>query len=330
MQLLRKILWPVSLLYGTGVYLRNWAYDIGIFSSESFATPTICVGNLSLGGTGKTPMIEWLIRHLKQDKKVAVLSRGYRRKTTGFQLANTGSTAMDIGDEPMQIYRKFPSINMAVDGDRRRGIRKLEDQVNPDLILLDDAFQHRRVQPTFSILLTTYELLFTNDWFLPVGSLRDSRNQAKRADVIIVTKSPPDLNDDRMRHIKEKLQTSSTQDVLFCKLEYSDKVYGTFGEKSLSDLSSLDTRLVTGIANPGPLKEFISKQGLEVSHKQFADHHNFSKRDLSLLENEDFVLTTEKDFVRGLHALDKAGYIEVSHSFLADGKEKLLDKLRRL
>ena len=275
-------------------------------------------------------MIEWLIRNLDQGKKIAVLSRGYRRKTSGFRIADQSSTALEIGDEPMQIHRKFPAITVAVDGNRRRGIRKLEDQVKPDLILLDDAFQHRKVQPTFSILLTTYDRLFTDDWFLPTGTLRDARSQAKRADIIVVTKCPQDLSDYQMHSISEKLRKSPAQDVLFCKLKYSDKVYGAFGEKSISDLSPSNTCLVTGIANPEPLRSFLSQQGIEVIHKKFADHHSFTEGELTLLKGEEFVLTTEKDFVRSLHVMDNAGYIEVRHSFLADGKEKLLNKLRSL
>ena len=330
MQLLRKILWPVSLLYGAGVLMRNWAYDIGLFSSASFATPTICVGNLSLGGTGKTPMIEWLIRHLQKDKKIAVLSRGYRRKTSGFLMAKDGSTAQDIGDEPMQIFRKFPSITMAVDADRRRGIRQLEDQIIPDLILLDDAFQHRRVRPSFSILLTTYDCLFTDDWFLPTGTLRDAKNQAKRADLIVVTKCPPDLSEEQMSDIKKKLQKTARLDVLFCTLEYSDELHGSFGVKNLKDLGSSNLRLVTGIANPGPLLAYVSNLGLEVQHDQYADHHEFSKEELASMQDEKFIITTEKDFVRGLKSIDHVGYIEVRHKFLANGKEKLLNQLNSL
>ena len=330
MQLLRKILWPVSLLYGAGVYLRNWAYDLGIFSSTTYSTPTLSVGNLSLGGTGKTPMIEWLIRQLKDQKKIAVLSRGYKRDTSGFLIAASTSTAAEIGDEPLQILRKFPGITLAVDANRRRGIQQLEDQIKPDLILLDDAFQHRRVQPGFSILLTTYNCLYTDDWFLPTGTLRDSRNQAKRADLIIVTKCPPALSEVEMSDIKKKLKPKATQEVLFCTLQYADKVLGSFGERDLSELRTAVAALVTGIANPEPLLNYLHKAGIEVRHHRYADHHKFTKDEMALFEQEDFVLTTEKDFVRGLEALDHVGYIEVRHQFLGDGKEKLLGKLENL
>ena len=163
MQLLRKILWPVSLLYGAGVYFRNWLYDAGLKKSQKFSTPTICVGNLSLGGTGKTPMIEWLCRELEDFSRKAVLSRGYGRKSEGYVLADQYSDSADIGDEPLQIYSKFPSITLAVDGNRRRGISNLEKDIQPDLILLDDAFQHRRVLPSYSILLTAYGQLYSDD-----------------------------------------------------------------------------------------------------------------------------------------------------------------------
>ena len=330
MQLLRKILWPVSLLYGAGVYLRNLSYDLGFRSSSSFSTSTISVGNLSLGGTGKTPMIEWLIRHLEKGKNIAVLSRGYRRKTTGFLIADGSSSALDIGDEPMQIHRKFPSVIMAVDGNRRRGIRQLESRIKPDLILLDDAFQHRKVQPALSILLTTHDCLYTEDWFLPTGNLRDARNQAKRADLIIVTKCPAAISEEQMRVIEKRLGPSAYQEVLFCTLEYNHQIFGSLGKLQIEDLQDQVVTLVTGIANPKPLVEFLSGMGLEIRHLQYGDHHEFTSEELAELEQEKFVLTTEKDYVRGLMDLEGVGYVEVLHKFLADGKERLLGRIDQL
>ena len=184
LQLLRKIAFPISLIYALVVHVRNFLFDTGVFSSKSYRIPTICVGNLSVGGTGKTPMTEYVLRILAE-RNTAVLSRGYKRKSDGFYLANAKSTVLELGDEPYQIHRKFPEVAVAVDADRRNGIEKLEKLVNPEVIVLDDAFQHRKVKPTFSILLTTYQNLYVDDWYLPTGSLRDAKKEAKRADLII-------------------------------------------------------------------------------------------------------------------------------------------------
>ncbi|MGB5498951.1 MAG: tetraacyldisaccharide 4'-kinase, partial [Maribacter sp.] len=173
MQLLRKIAFPISLIYALVVHIRNFLFDVGIFKSNSFHTPTICVGNLSVGGTGKTPMIEYLAEILKERNKVAILSRGYRRKTKGFVLATSDSKVEEIGDEPFQLYSKLSDITVAVDADRCNGIKKLQNIIAPDIILLDDAFQHRKVKPGLSILLTAYDNLYMNDWYLPTGDLRD-------------------------------------------------------------------------------------------------------------------------------------------------------------
>ena len=195
MLLLRKIAFPISMVYALVVYLRNFLFDVGILKEISFKTKTICIGNLSVGGTGKTPMIEYLIEMLGNSYKVAVLSRGYRRKSKGFILATPKSTVEKLGDEPYQIYSKYPEIVLAVDGDRCNGISNLENTLNLDVILLDDAFQHRKVRPHYSILLTAYDDLYINDWYLPTGNLRDAKKEAKRANIIVVTKCPNDLSE---------------------------------------------------------------------------------------------------------------------------------------
>ena len=202
MQLLKMLLFPFSVLYGIVVYFRNRFYDWGVFKSKSYKTAIICVGNLSLGGTGKTPMIELLIGLLRNTHKVAVLSRGYKRKSHGFVLANVNSTVEDLGDEPYQIFSKFLDVTVAVDSDRQNGIAILERDIKPDVILLDDGFQHRKVKPGLSILLTSFTSLYSNDWYLPTGKLRDSRREAQRADFIIVTKNPVDSKE--AQHLKIK------------------------------------------------------------------------------------------------------------------------------
>ena len=191
MNVLRKILFPFALLYGIITSIRNFLFDNGILKSYSFDIPIIAVGNLSLGGTGKTPQIEYLIRLLSPKYKVATLSRGYKRKSKGFILADATSNAEILGDEPFQFFSKFPTIQVAVDADRKNGIEQLLSQnIKPDIILLDDAFQHRKVKAGFYILLTSFDELFINDSIFPVGNLRESKLQAKRANMIIVTKCP--------------------------------------------------------------------------------------------------------------------------------------------
>lgn len=330
MQLLRKILWPFSLLYGLGVLLRNLSYDLGWRSVKSFQTPTICVGNLSLGGTGKTPMIEWLIRHLADYEKIAVLSRGYKRESTGFQVAGADSTALEIGDEPFQIHRKFPAVVVAVDGDRCRGISNLEKDFQPDVILLDDAYQHRKVKADFYILLTAFNKLYPSDQFIPTGELRDAKNQARRANLIIVTKCPPGLDEGSMATIRKKLKPTKDQEVLFCSLSYSSRLIGTEGELSLDQLPKELVTVATGIASPGPLLQYLNELGLETRHRRFGDHHQFTSAELSVLSKEKMIITTEKDYVRGLKQLSQAYYLEVQHRFLADGKQGILKSLNGL
>lgn len=327
MQLLRKILWPLSFIYAVSIQIRNWTYDLGLRSTRKFGTPTISVGNLSLGGTGKTPMIEWLIRNFKDYKNIAVLSRGYKRKTSGFIMAEKGSTSESIGDEPLQIYTKFPSVTVAVDGNRRRGISILEERIAPQVILLDDAFQHRKVIPDFSILLTAYENLYTEDWYLPSGTLRDLKSQARRANIIIVTKCPDGLDDLSMDQIIDRLGPKPHQQVLFCALEYAEELKGNRRERDLDEFQGLELTVVTGIANPEPMIKFLKEKGIGVRHLRFGDHHHYKSKELDKLKGQMLVLTTEKDYVRGLKYLDNIAYLEIQHKFLGDGKARLLKAL---
>ena len=327
MQLLRKIGFPVSLVYALVVYLRNYLYNIGIIPSSSFKTPTICVGNLSVGGTGKTPMIEFLVSHLKDTYKIAVLSRGYRRKSKGFLLAGPYSTVEELGDEPFQIYSKFSGITLAVDADRSHGISILEERIQPDMILLDDAYQHRKVKSDFSILLTAHGHLYTDDWYLPTGNLRDSRGEAKRANLIVVTKCPSHLNETQRDLIKKKLKPKLHQQVLFSSLVYDKYLKGLDKHLSLDDLKGKKITLVTGIANPRPLVYFLKEEGIVVEHLRFNDHHFFSAKEIDIFNTKELILTTEKDFVRLQHTVDNLFYIAVKHHFLGDGKEILISVL---
>ncbi|MDT7829637.1 tetraacyldisaccharide 4'-kinase [Pricia sp. S334] len=323
MEVLRKLLYPVSLIYALVVRIRNCLFDVGVFKSERFATPTLCIGNLSVGGTGKTPMAEFLISLLKDDMRLALLSRGYRRKSKGFVLADTTSTVGDLGDEPYQIYSKHPEIAVAVDADRRRGIRALEKKVSPDLILLDDAFQHRKVKCGFSILLTAYGNLYVNDRYLPTGSLRDSKREAKRADLIIVTKCPEQSSDSQRQRIVRELNPEVHQHVLFSYLAYGEELKGNSHNVSLDYFRGKNPTLVTGIANPEPLVAHLKGSGLRFEHLRFRDHHDFTENDLDQLRRKEYLITTEKDYVRLNGKVDNLYYLPVAHEFLGDDKNTL-------
>lgn len=329
-QLLRKIAFPISLVYALVVHIRNFLFDAGFFKSISYTTPTICVGNLSVGGTGKTPMIEYLIRLLDRHK-LAALSRGYKRKSKGFLLANPHSTVWDLGDEPYQLFRKFPEVSVAVDADRRNGIVQLEALVEPDIILLDDAFQHRRVKPSFSILLTAHNDLFVDDWYLPTGNLRDSKKEAKRADLIIVTKCPDVLPESEKVSIIRKLKPGPNQQILFSKLKYSESIKNGKGEnRMLSGLEGKVVALVTGIASPGPLLTYLKSNGIAFKHFEFGDHHNFTDKETESFHHFEIVLTTEKDFVRLEGRVKNLYYLEIAHTFGGEDKKILESAIKGL
>jgi len=327
MWLIRKLLFPFSALYGLVVYLRNRFYDWGVFQSKSYNTPIICIGNLSTGGTGKTPMVELLITLLHHKYKVAVLSRGYKRKSKGFVLANKDSSVEDLGDEPFQLFSKFPHVTVAVDADRQNGIAILEQEIQPNVILLDDAFQHRKVKPGFSILLTSFNRLYTSDWYLPTGNLRDNKKEARRADLIVVTKNPPESTSDQHAQIKHKLKPHANQDLLFSYLAYDTILKGSGPLKNITDLYNKEITLVTGIADAKPLEYFLNQNKISFEHLNFKDHHNFTKQDLKVISSKPNLLTTEKDYMRLKDSLENCNYISVAHVFFQEGKEKLQREL---
>ena len=298
MNRLRKLLFPFAIIYGWVVTIRNFLYNkkwLG-FIGVSYKKPIICVGNLSVGGTGKSPMIELLITYLKDTHDLAVLSRGYGRRSSGYLEVQTNDLAFQTGDEPMQFKQKFPSIIVAVCEDRKTGIKKLLPKA--DVILLDDSFQHRKVIPGFSILLTAFDDLFFEDYFLPVGNLRESRKGAYRADVIVVTKCPDKVSYSRLQEIKFLLNLASHQKVYFSKIGYADTLKGVSECLPLSYLKDKSFTLVTGIANPAPLVLFLKEQGFSFTHRKYADHHHFSKSEISALQKEELIITTEKDYMR--------------------------------
>ena len=298
MNLLRKLLFPFAILYGFITSLRNYLYDKGILKSYSFDIPVIAVGNLSIGGTGKTPQIEYLIRLLSPNYKVATLSRGYKRKSEGFILADAASTTEILGDEPFQYFKKFRDIQVAVDADRKNGIEQLLNQKSrPEIILLDDAFQHRKVKAGFYILLTAYKDLFCDDFMLPTGNLRECRNGAKRANLIIVTKCPLDITELEQQNIKNKLAVDLP--IYFSSIDYDDKVYNDTESLAVSDLKLTPKMLLAGIAKPKPFFDYLQTDKDEVM--TFSDHHHFSESDILNIKSQaidKIIVTTEKDFVR--------------------------------
>jgi len=324
-KLLRQILYPFSLLYYLITSVRNILYNNKVLRSTKFKTPTIVVGNLSVGGTGKTPQIEYLIRLLQSKYRIAVLSRGYKRKSKGFILADSNVTAETIGDEPYQYYRKFSNIIVSVDADRTNGIHQLEALDNPpEIILLDDAYQHRKVQGGFNILLTSYQNLYVDDFMLPTGTLREAKFGAKRAQIIIVTKCPNDLAEEEQTKISKKLNLSKNQNVFFTTIEYDNELKGQ-ESISLSELKNDKIVLVTGIANPKPLTEYLMGNKLNFNHLKFSDHHHFSDNEINeinlLLTTYKMVLTTEKDYVRIFDRIKKLYFISIKTKFINHKKD---------
>ena len=319
MKFLRKILFPFSILYGLITAIRNFLFDRGILKSYSFDIPIIAVGNLSVGGTGKTPQIEYLIRLLSLNYKMATLSRGYKRKSEGFVLANSTSTAEILGDEPFQIHQKFPEIKVAVDANRKNGIEQLlnlEDK--PDVILLDDAFQHRKVKAGFYILLTAYDDLFCDDYMLPTGNLRESRNGANRADVIIVTKCPKDLSEIAQESIRRKIALNTP--LFFSYIDYDDKAYNELESKKVEEIKHDAKLLLAGIAKPEPFFGYLLTEKDETL--VYPDHHFFTEKDLIEIQNKannKLIITTEKDYVRLKNSnLKSLFYLPIKSSFVAN------------
>jgi tetraacyldisaccharide 4'-kinase len=296
MKILRKILFPFSILYGWITAIRNLMYDIGWFESRSYSIPIICVGNLSTGGTGKSPMIEFLLEFLQKEYQVAVLSRGYKRKTKGYKEVLLESTAEEVGDEPLQFKQNFPNCTIAVCANRRLGIEKLQKKA--EIILLDDAFQHRKVKASTNILLTTFDDLYIEDYMLPTGNLREYRKGANRADFIVVTKCPEKVAYAKLQQIQFNLKMKPHQRIYFTKIGYDESIYGVSETNAISYLKDKFFTLVTGIANPQPLLDYLHKESFNFEHKKYPDHHHFSITEINELQGKEIILTTEKDFVR--------------------------------
>ncbi|ULQ54199.1 tetraacyldisaccharide 4'-kinase [Flavihumibacter fluvii] len=303
---IRIILFPFSLIYFVAIYIRNRFYDKKLLPSQSFGLPIICVGNIAVGGTGKSPMVEFLVRELGNDYRLATLSRGYKRKTRGYVLADDNTTALDIGDEPMQFHLKFPELAVAVGEERIAAVPQLlHDRPDTRAIILDDAFQHRAITAGYNIVLTDYNNLYSRDWYLPTGDLRDEKSSVHRADTIVVTKCPPDLSPEEATAIREELNPLPSQKIFFATIRYG-ALYHIIHQSTTVITNDVEVLLVTGIANPRPIKKILTDQTLSYEQMVYSDHHIFTIDDLNdiakrfaqITAKQKIILTTEKDAVR--------------------------------
>lgn len=329
MKQLRFLLFPFAALYSLITGIRNFLYNQGIFKSYTAPVPTIVVGNLSVGGTGKSPQIEYLIRLLSDKYKIATLSRGYKRQSEGFVLANENTKVEDVGDEPFQFFSKFKNIRVAVDANRTHGIQQLLQLENsPEVILLDDAYQHRKVKASCYILLTTYNDLYCDDFVLPVGNLRESKTGAKRAKAVIVTKCPPTLSDSEKEKIKAKLKLESHQKLFFTTIGYDDFIFSKVQKLSVSEIKSQPKIILAGIAKPEPFFNQLKNENDLLL--KYPDHHNFSDKEIEEIKNKangKIIVTTEKDYVRIKDKFDsnQLYYLPIKTEFL--GNQEVFDGL---
>ena len=301
---INNILRPIGWLYGTVTGIRNLLYDKGIRKSESFPIPVISIGNITVGGTGKTPHAEYTATLLKDRYKTAVLSRGYGRHTKGFFMSDAHSDSGLIGDEPLQIKRRFPDLEVAVCSDRAKGIRRLMEMCNPQVIILDDAFQHRRINPSLNILLVNWHRNILDDAMLPAGRMRESAASRRRADIIIVTKCPEDMSRESADALATALRIRPSQQVYFTTLEYGIPYLMT-GREQVAALPSGPVLAVTGIASPSLMEAELKRRGHEVTMLTFPDHYRYCKEDIRLIMEQlegmgpdAYVVTTAKDAAR--------------------------------
>jgi len=329
---LNFLLYPISLIYDLYTSFRNFLFDLGIIDSTEYKIPTIGIGNLSTGGTGKSIVVDYIIGKFKNKNKITTLSRGYNRNTKGFIQASNISTAYEIGDEPFQFYSKHPEINVVVCEDRRKGMNIiLKNLPDTDLCIWDDVFQHRFVKPGLMILTTTFQYPFYKDEILPIGNLRENISSAKRADLIVVTKCPNNLSQKDKLSFLESLNPNDNQKVFFSSLTYTQKIKSDSEEVDIDILEDDDFILVTGIADSSYLVNFLKNKGLKFNHLKYSDHYNFNKSSvdkISRLSLNKIILTTEKDFGRLRPKINNRDiyYIEVGLKFSKEINEEDFDK----
>ena len=332
MKKLNFLLYPISLIYELYTSFRNFLFDLGIIDSIEYKIPTIGIGNLSTGGTGKSIVVDYIIGKFKNKNKITTLSRGYNRNTKGFVQASNISTAYEIGDEPFQFYSKHPEINVVVCEDRRKGMNIiLKNLPDTDLCIWDDVFQHRFVKPGLMILTTTFQYPFYKDEILPIGNLRENISSAKRADLIVVTKCPDNLSQKDKLSFLESLNPNDNQKVFFSSLTYMQKIKSDSEEVDIDVLEDHDFILVTGIADSSYLVNFLKNKALKFKHLKYSDHYNFNKSSIdkiSGLSLNKIILTTEKDFGRLRPKINNRDiyYIEVGLKFPKEINEYNFDK----
>ena len=326
------LLYPLSLIYELYTSFRNFLFDLGIIDSIEYKIPTIGIGNLSTGGTGKSIVVDYIIGKFKNKNKITTLSRGYNRNTKGFIQASNMSTAYEIGDEPFQFYSKHPEINVVVCEDRRKGMNIiLKNLPDTDLCIWDDVFQHRFVKPGLMILTTTFQYPFYKDEILPVGNLRENISSAKRADLIVVTKCPDNLSQKDKISFLESLNPNDNQKVFFSSLTYMQKIKSDSEEVDIDVLEDVDFILVTGIADSSYLVNFLKNKALKFKHLKYSDHYNFNKSSIDKITGlslNKIILTTEKDFGRLRPKINNRDiyYIEVGLKFPKEINEYNFDK----
>ena len=326
------LLYPLSLIYELYTSFRNFLFDLGIIDSIEYKIPTIGIGNLSTGGTGKSIVVDYIIGKFKNKNKITTLSRGYNRNTKGFIQASNMSTAYEIGDEPFQFYSKHPEINVVVCEDRRKGMNIiLKNLPDTDLCIWDDVFQHRFVKPGLMILTTTFQYPFYKDEILPIGNLRENISSAKRADLIVVTKCPDNLSQKDKISFLESLNPNDNQKVFFSSLTYMQKIKSDSEEVDIDVLEDVDFILVTGIADSSYLVNFLKNKALKFKHLKYSDHYNFNKSSIDKITGlslNKIILTTEKDFGRLRPKINNRDiyYIEVGLKFPKEINEYNFDK----
>lgn len=329
MKFIRKFLFPFAILYGLVTTIRNFLFEKGILKSNSFNLPVIVVGNLSVGGTGKTPQIEYLVRMLCEKYKVATLSRGYKRQSEGFVLAGANDNALTLGDEPFQYHQKFPNIQVAVDANRTNGIQQLlSRKTKPEVILLDDAYQHRKVKAGLYVLLTAYGDLYVDDYMLPMGNLRELRSGATRAKIVVVTKCPANLSIEEQNTIAQKLKLNANQSLFFSTIAYDETIYSASEKIAVNKILKTEKVLLAGIAKPKPFYDFLKNE--KDLCLTYPDHHHFSDKDLKEIQTKakgKIIITTEKDYVRLKDSIlkEQLFYLPIKSQLLS--KEEQFEKL---
>jgi len=332
MKKFKFLLYPISFIYGLAIGIRNIFFDIGILDSKIYKIPTIGIGNLSIGGTGKSILVDYLINLFKSNYNITTLSRGYNRDTKGYVHADSKSTAYEIGDEPFQFYSKHPEINVVVCEDRRKGMNIILKKLpQTELCIWDDIYQHRFVKPGLMILTTTYDKPYTKDKILPLGKLRESISSSKRADIILINKCPLNISNIEREKFKNSLNLHEHQKVYFSSLTYSEKIKSKEAFININELETDDFILVTGIADSSYLVKFLKDRNLSFTHLKYKDHYNYNKPSIdkiNRISEGKYILTTEKDFGKLKLKLDsdKLFYIEVSLQFINNNNDLHFDQ----